>query len=273
MVRGSRYQRQRVISMIITLLLLTLVTLLQESALDSEIAKWEDTIAKLEQRDQTEGAVAEGILFYGSSSIRLWNSIADDMSPWETIQRGYGGAKLADIIHYAPRVIGPRLGDSNPRRCKALVIFVANDIVGRETDKSPEEVASLFSKLHHWIRQQDKSLPVFWIEVTPTHARWHVWGDIELGTKQIRTIMESDPNSHLISTAGAFLGIDGRPRSELFIQDQLHLNAEGYKQWAILIKAQLHEKLGAARSVVDAAMEAKEVKSQQQVVGEPQSAP
>ena len=263
--------RCRAVPMRIIFILLIGMTVARHSALATEIAKWERAIANLAQRDQTEGASADGILFYGSSSIRLWNSIAQDISPWQTIQRGYGGAKLPDILHYAPRVIGPRLGDSNPRRCKALVLFVANDIVGRETDKSPEEVADLFFKLHQWIRQQDCSLPIFWIEVTPTPSRWDVWENIELGTKLIRTILQNDPNGHLISTAGAFLGVDGRPRPELFIKDQLHLNADGYQQWAILIKAQLHAKLGAAKPVLAEPIETEGVETQERDVGQLQS--
>jgi hypothetical protein len=230
-----------------TIFLLIIVSLvLQEPTLDPGIAKWEKAIGDLEQLNQTEDVVDDGIVYYGSSSIRRWNTVAEDMAPWPAIQRGYGGAKLPDIIHYARRVIGPHVGKANPKRCKAIVLFVGNDIAGKETDASPEEAANRFSKLLHWIRQQDATIPVFWIEVTPTNSRWKVWSKIEGATKLISKIIDSDDNAHLISTAGAFLGLDGRPRPELFVKDQLHLSVDGYKQWAVLIKAQLHSKLGAA---------------------------
>lgn len=227
------------------LFLLALALVPQESMLDPGIAKWENAIKKLEQRNQTDAAVDRGIVYYGSSSIRRWENVPSDMAPWPAINRGYGGAKLPDIIHYAPRVIGPHLGQSNPKRCRAIVLFVGNDISGKETDVSPEEVASRFCRLLNWIRQQDATVPVFWIEVTPTNSRWDVWPAIESATKRISKLIECDANAHLIATAGAFLGQDGRPRSELFVKDELHLNEDGYKQWAILIKAQLHSKLGA----------------------------
>lgn len=229
------------------LLLLILVIAPQEPTLDPGIAKWEEAISKLEQRNQTEDAVVDGLVYYGSSSIRRWETVSEDMAPWPAIERGYGGAKLPDIIHYAPRVIGPHLGKSNPKRCQAIVLFVGNDISGKETDASPEEAANRFSKLLHWIRQQDATIPVFWIEVTPTNKRWDVWPRIEEATKLIGKIIDSDANAHLISTAGAFLGLDGRPRPELFVKDQLHLSVDGYKQWAVLIKSQLHAQLGATK--------------------------
>jgi hypothetical protein len=217
----------------------------QVPGIPPEIARWEATIAKLEERNAEEDVAGDRILYYGSSSIRLWRSIVEDMAPWPAVQRGYGGAKLPDIIHYAPRVIGPHLGESNPRRCRALVVFVANDITGRDTDASSEQVASLFSDLHTWIRKQDATIPLFWIEVTPTQSRWSAWPQIEESTKRIGQIIDGDKNAHLISTAGAYLGLDGMARPELFRRDQLHLTPDGYQQWAILIKAQLHAKLGA----------------------------
>lgn len=217
----------------------------QQSALDPEIAKWEDAIVKLEQTQASE-TVENGIVYYGSSSIRRWDTIKDDMAPWPTIQRGYGGAKLPDIFHYAPRVLGPHLGANNPNRCRAIVLFVANDIGGKkDKDASPGEVGLRFARLHHWIRQQDRTVPIFWIEVTPTNKRWAVWPEIQQATQQIRNSIDQDPYAYLIPTAGAYLGLDGKPRSELFVKDQLHLNADGYKLWSALLKTQLHLRLGA----------------------------
>ena len=131
-----------------TLLLISfLLVLPQEPDVAPEIAKWEKNIAELENRDKTEAGTENAILFCGSSSIRRWETIAEDMAPRTVLQRGYGGAKLPDIIHYAPRLIGPHLGKENPRRCKALVLFVGNDISGNpEKDKTPQEVTRSVGK-------------------------------------------------------------------------------------------------------------------------------
>ena len=100
-----------------------------------EVKSWENDIKNFEQLDNTEKYQDDAILFAGSSSIRLWTTLEKDMAPYHVIQRGYGGAKLSDFAVYARRIF-------DPHPCKAIVIFVANDITGTEQDKTPEEVAA-----------------------------------------------------------------------------------------------------------------------------------
>lgn len=216
------------------------------TTLPAAIAKWEPEIAKLETRDAKEVAIKNGILFCGSSSFRRWDTIKQDMTPWPSMNRGYGGATLTDLNYYSDRLIGPHLGHENQRRCRAVVIFVANDISGNDRDPNADEVTQRFVRLLNFIRSKDATIPVFWLEVTPTEKRWQVWPNIESATSGIRQVLANDANAHFIGTAGAYLGPDGKPIASLFVADKLHLNATGYNVWAKLIKAKLHECLGAA---------------------------
>jgi hypothetical protein len=72
-----------------------------------EVKFWEKDIEKFEQLDKSEKYPDDAILFAGSSSIRLWASLEEDMSPYHVIQRGYGGAKLSDFAVYAQRIFNP----------------------------------------------------------------------------------------------------------------------------------------------------------------------
>ena len=103
-----------------------------------EVKTWENDIRKFEQLDSIKTYPENALLFAGSSSILLWSTLAQDMAPYPVIQRGYGGAKLSDFVVYAKRIIYPHL-------CRAIVIFIANDITGGEKDKKPEEVAKLLT--------------------------------------------------------------------------------------------------------------------------------
>jgi lysophospholipase L1-like esterase len=55
----------------------------------------------------------------------------------------------------------------------------------------------------------------------------------------IRKICEHHRNTYFINTESAFLNSGGLPRTELFVGDNLHLNSQGYKIWADIIKREL----------------------------------
>jgi lysophospholipase L1-like esterase len=150
------------------------------------------------------------------------------MKPHAVIQRGYGGAKFDDFAVYCKRIIYPHTP-------KAVVIFVANDITGGEQDKTPKEVLTLYQYVVKQIRKKLPNEPVFFIQITPTNSRWKVWNEITEANNLIKTYSETDPNLHYIETAEAFLGADGKPKGQLFRDDQLHLNLEGYKIWSGII--------------------------------------
>jgi hypothetical protein len=201
-----------------------------------EVKAWESDIEKFEKLDISKSYPSDAILFAGSSSIRLWSTIGKDMLPYNVIQRGYGGAKLSDFVVYADRII-------YPHPCQAIVIFIGNDISGNDDDKSPLEVSQLFKKTLYIIRRKFIDMPVFWISITPTPARWRVWPEIKEANEMIREICSKHRNTYYIDTEKYFLSSSGLPKSDLFGTDRLHLNADGYTIWSGIIKNELNKVL------------------------------
>ena len=197
-----------------------------------EVLAWESDIQKFEELDRTNTYPGDAILFTGSSSIRMWNSIEEDMAPYPVIQRGFGGSKLSDFVVYTERIV-------YPHKSSAIVIFIANDIHGGETDKSPREVLRLFRYVTNIIRKEFHETPVIWIANTPTTSRWAVWPQIRQANKLIKDYCDKNDGLHYISTEGHFLNEEGNPRDELFLSDLLHLNEDGYRIWAGIIKPEL----------------------------------
>jgi hypothetical protein len=197
-----------------------------------EIKAWEPDIQKFEQLDKTETYSRDAILFAGSSSIRFWETLASDMAPYPVIQRGYGGAKLSDFVVYASRIF-------DPHQCRAIVIFVANDIAGTKEDKSPDEVARLCRKIIEIIRVKHPDIPVFWIATTPTPSRWKVWPEIRKANDLIKAVCDEQNNTYFIPTVSAFINDKGKPAGELFRDDSLHLNDKGYAVWTKIILQKL----------------------------------
>ena len=197
-----------------------------------EVLAWEKDIQKFEELDKTESYPDNSILFMGSSSIRLWSTLEKDMAPYPVIQRGFGGSKLSDLSVYTERIV-------SPHPCSAIVVFVANDITGGDKDKSPEEVADLFSYMLKTIRKTHPETPVFWIAVTPSMSRWKVWPVIQEAGRLIEDRCRKAQNTYYIKTDFAFLGDAGTPKEELFIKDKLHLNEKGYEVWNKIIKNEI----------------------------------
>lgn len=206
---------------------------------EAALKKWSKDIEKLEALDKTEKDPEDAILFLGSSSIRRWDTIGEDMAPWPTIKRGYGGAKFSDLAIFARRLTRAH----DPR---AVAIFVANDIAGKETDKTPKEVLKLVQFVVKEVRSASGDKPVFLIAVTPTSSRFKVWDEIKKVNQSMAEYAKANDGVYFIATADDYL-VDGKPNDKLFVGDQLHLNDDGYDVWARIIKVKLKKELGAAK--------------------------
>ena len=202
--------------------------------------QFEEEVSFLESLDFKEKAGEKDVLFIGSSSIRLWDNIQVDMYPYSSIKRGYGGAHFYDLIHFSERLVK----NHSP---KAILIFVANDITGSNDltnivgDLSPNEVKKLFRYNYKLIRSIHKHIPIFLIETTPTPKRWKVWNKILQANKKLERFCKQVPNLYFISTRDKFIGADGLPIQSLFLNDELHLNVDGYKLRSSVIKSKLIE--------------------------------
>ncbi len=194
--------------------------------------RWSQDIEMLEQRDVVHSDPEEAILFIGSSSIRRWDTIEIDMRPYQVVQRGYGGAKYTDLAVFAKRLI-------LPHEYSALVVFVANDVQGKSEDHSPEQVEECARYIAAVSRKHRPRAPIFFIEITPTRKRFSAWPLIRKVNTQLQKLSLSTPGAYFIPTADHFLDPSGNPRDELFVDDQLHLNGDGYKEWSSLIRQEL----------------------------------
>jgi hypothetical protein len=226
---------RRIILIILSLAVLACSPVRKYNSLP-EVKAWETEIAKFEQLDRDEKYPKESIMFAGSSSIRLWSDLKEDMLPYPVLQRGYGGAKLSDFAVYADRIF-------DPHECRAIVIFIANDITGSEQDKTPDEVLALYKNVIKTIRKTHKETPVFWIAITPTSSRWKVWPEIQKANNLIKDYCDNHKNLYFIKTDFGFLGKDGKPNDQLFRDDLLHLNDKGYDVWKQIIRTDLYQVL------------------------------
>jgi hypothetical protein len=201
---------------------------------EEQVVHWENDIAKFDSLNAVEPADTSTLLVTGSSSVRIWNTIHEDLAPYNVMWRGYGGAKMTDFDYYAERII-------QEGRMKAIVVFVANDIIGGEGDRTPRELFKLYRALVDKIRDRNPRTPVFWIETTPTPSRWSAIEQVRKANDLIRNYCDRNDDCYFIGTYDAYIDETGLPDSTFFRDDMLHMNPKGYEIWTRRIKLNLEE--------------------------------
>ncbi len=185
-----------------------------------DYAKWEKEVAAYEAADRQAPPPKGGILFIGSSTIRLWKTLAEDFPDHKVINRGFGGTEIVDSTHFADRLIFPH----EPRQ-----IFLragGNDIHGGRT---PEEVANDFAEFVRVVHGRLPKTEILYIAVSPAPARWGETDKYRELNRLIREMALKMPRVGFVDSFDISLTPDGRARPELFVKDRLHFSPEGYK--------------------------------------------
>lgn len=195
---------------------------------------WEDDIAAFEAEDEAQTPPEDALLFVGSSSIRLWDSLKEDMAPMPVIQRGFGGSKLGDCIHYADRIV-------TPYAPKALVVFCGSNDIAGDNPKSAETVFGLYKDFVATVHADLPGLPIYFIAISPTSSRWEHRDIVAEANRLVEAYSAQHEELYFINTAVALLDENGASKEELFREDKLHLNADGYAVWTSIIRPEMEK--------------------------------
>jgi len=189
-------------------------------------AKWEKAIAAFEEKDRQNPPPKGGIVFIGSSSIVKWTTLAQDFPHHQVLNRGFGGSQLADSVHFADRIVIPY----EPR----MVVLYAgsNDI---NAGKTPGQVFVDFQAFVAAIRAKLPKTEIAYISIAGNPARWAQVEQVKQANVLIESYIKNQTGMKFIDVFPRMLGSDGQPRPEIFVQDQLHMNAEGYKLWTEVV--------------------------------------
>ena len=190
----------------------------------TRVAKWEPEIQVFEATDRTNPPPQNGILFIGSSSFRLWKTLAQDFPGKPVINRGFGGSEIADSTAFAERILFPY----HPRM---IVLYAGdNDLAG---GKSPERVVADYRAFVSTVRAHLPDARIAFLSIKPSPSRWRLKDRIEEVNHQIAAM--KDRGLVFIDIYPHMLDADGKPRTELFLADGLHPNAKAYQLWASVI--------------------------------------
>lgn len=205
-----------------------------------DLAKWEDDIAAFEAADRAHPPARRGILFVGSSSIRLWTTLERDFQGLPVINRGFGGSQIREVTALVPRIVLPY----EPR----LIVFYCgtNDIASG--DRTAAQAAADFTAFVSRVRAGLPAARIAFISAAPNPARWHLRRELRELNRRVRELARRTPRLDFIDVWTAMLGPDGRPRAGIFQDDQLHMNAKGYAIWTRIVGRYLDAKAMALAS-------------------------
>jgi len=188
---------------------------------DSNPEIWKEEINAIKKR-YGSNLPQNKVIFTGSSTIRRWSSLKEDMNPIEVLNHGFGGSGLYDSIYYANAIVYP----FNPR---AVIIYAgSNDITGFEDTKPAKEAFSLVKKLLLDYRKRMPKTQLYYISINLCNNRTNAFEESLRFNEMIEELIESEEHMTYIQTWDMFLNKDGLPDDNFFVEDKLHLNEKGY---------------------------------------------
>ena len=196
-------------------------------------AWYEPEIRAFEAADKVAPQPPGQVLFVGSSSIRLWTSLATDMSPMPVLNRGFGGSKTGEVLAVFDRIV-------LPYRPSIIVYYCGdNDLGNNNTDS--QAAAEGFLAFDRRARAEWPGIRVFYIPIKASVARWNNWPAMAKANQIVRDYSARTPGATYLDTVTPTLMPEGTPDPSIFREDGLHLNAKGYAAWTTVIRPALLE--------------------------------
>ncbi len=191
--------------------------------------RWQGDIDAFVASDKDQPTRPGGVVFVGSSSIRMWD-LKKSFPDGAFLNRGFGGSEIADSTHYFDELVGKH----EPR----LVVFYAgdNDVAAGNDARQVHEDFRVF------VEKFKTELPdakLLYIAIKPSIARWSMAETMKSANALIAADCRADDQLTFIDVWPGMLDENGKPKSDIFLGDGLHMNDNGYVLWAELLRPHL----------------------------------
>ncbi len=187
---------------------------------DPDPARFAEAIEEFVTWDTKNSFPRDAMLFVGSSSIRFWPT-ATAFPDRPIINRGFGGSELSDVIHFYGQLIKPY----SPAR---IFLYAGDNDIGH--GKSARQVIEDYRELVALVRADFPGTELIFVSIKPSKARWNKWPEMREANRMVQEFADKHDNLAYADLASPLLGADGKPK-DVFMEDGLHLNDEGYRLW------------------------------------------
>ena len=197
----------------------------------------EKEIAAFEAADREQPPTPGGVVFLGSSNIRMWTTMAEDFAGLKPLNRGVSGARLAELAPVAARLAAA---------AKPAVVVVSAGVNDVAAGATADEVRDAFANLVENLRRELPGVQVAFLALAPSIQRWSQRDAQQAANAAVREFIASlgtDAGLAYIDANAALLDADGTPAVECFLDDQLHPSTIGNARRAAIIRPLLHDLL------------------------------
>lgn len=193
--------------------------------------RWSASFEAFAAADLKQAPQPGGVVFVGSSSIRLWNDLETSFSDQPVvIKRGFGGSQLSDCVKLVNRLV-------LPYKPRLVVVYAGeNDL---SEGASPRDVADRFTAFVQAVKAELPGVRIAFVSIKPSPLRAAMMPAVREANELVRAYSLTEPQLDYIDVHSAMLDAAGQPRPELFQGDRLHLNADGYAIWQRIIALHL----------------------------------
>jgi lysophospholipase L1-like esterase len=192
------------------------------SASSIDIDRFAAEIDAFDAADRASPPATGGIVFVGSSTIRLWSSLATDFAGLPVLNRGFGGSTFPEALHYLQRTVVRY----HPR---TVVVYEGdNDLVSGRT---PQQIADDYRAFVRGVRDSLPQARIVFLAIKPSPSRWRLESQRLEANRLVQAIVSADANQTFVDVGTPMLGTSGRPRAELYRADSLHMTPAGYAIW------------------------------------------
>ena len=200
-----------------------------------DINRYEAAIEQFEKRDAERPPSPDATLFVGSSTFTKWASLEADLAAVHAVNRGFGGATIGEINHFAPRYV-------TAFRPKRVVFYAGTNDIG-ELHHSGAMVAHDFEQFADFVEGKLPGTEIYFVSMSVAPSRLSFEKDFVEGNRLIADFCKHTAHMHYIDVTPVMRDSSGRLRGELFGFDRLHMNRAGYELWIPVLKEALKKRV------------------------------
>ena len=190
-----------------------------------------EDIRAFKKQDSIHMPAKKQILFIGSSSFTMWKDVQQYFSGYKIINRGFGGSTLPDVIRYTKDII-------IPYQPKQVVIYCGDNDLASSDTVSPQHVLQRFKTLFELIRKDLPLVTISYVAIKPSPSRAHLLPKMYEANSLVKTFLKTQKNASFIDVFTPMM-VNKKPRTDIFLEDNLHMNKAGYRIWQKTIRPYL----------------------------------